>query len=101
VLARGRRNLKGPGEKNEFSPLYYHQRILDPRGFFDSDTQSALNLNSKKITKKIVKNDFFKIFFIFYFEDSGKMSKQFKSDIHDSGVEWPEKFEFGIRFDIR
>jgi hypothetical protein len=29
------------------------------------------------------------------------MSMQFKSDIHDSGVEWPEKFEFGIIFDIR
>jgi hypothetical protein len=44
---------------------------------------------------------FSKIFFIFYFEDSGKTSMQFKSDIHDSGVEWPEKIEFGIRFDIR
>jgi hypothetical protein len=29
------------------------------------------------------------------------MSIQFKSDIHDSGVEWPEIFEFGIRFDIK
>jgi hypothetical protein len=29
------------------------------------------------------------------------MSMKFKSDIHDSGVEWPEKFKFGIRFDIR
>jgi hypothetical protein len=27
---------------------------------------------------------FSKIFFICYFEDTGKMSMQFKSDIHDS-----------------
>jgi hypothetical protein len=44
---------------------------------------------------------FSNLFLLSYFEDSGKMSMQFKSDIHDYGVEGPEKFEFGIRFDIR
>jgi hypothetical protein len=40
------------------------------------------------------------IFFIFYFKDFEKMSMQFKSDIYNSIVEWPDKLEFGIRFDI-
>jgi hypothetical protein len=42
-LARGRRNLKGPGEKNELSPPN-----LDTRGFFDFGTKRALDRSLKK-----------------------------------------------------
>jgi hypothetical protein len=43
----------------------------------------------RKITKIIKKDSFLK-----------KILMQLNSELHDYIVEWPEKLEFGIRFDI-